>query len=66
MMGTERDPLTGYAAGVKGKMMIYELRIYRCVPGRQPALLSRFHHFTLRILGKARHPPARVLDHIDR
>ena len=27
--------------------MIYELRIYRCMPGRQAALLSRFHHFTL-------------------
>ena len=24
--------------------MIYELRIYRCVPGRKPALLSRFEN----------------------
>jgi hypothetical protein len=40
------------AAGLKGKPMIYELRIYRCVPGRQPALLSRFHDFTLRIWEK--------------
>ena len=32
--------------------MIYELRIYRCVPGRQSALLSRFKNETLRIWGK--------------
>ena len=32
--------------------MIYELRIYRCMPGRLPALLSRFHHSTLRIWDK--------------
>jgi len=27
--------------------MIYELRIYRCVPGRLPALLKRFETITL-------------------
>ena len=27
--------------------MLYELRIYRCVPGRLPALLSRFETITL-------------------
>lgn len=27
--------------------MIYELRIYRCVPGRLPALLKRFDTITL-------------------
>jgi len=32
--------------------MIYELRIYRCVPGRKPALLSRFENDTLRIWEK--------------
>src|ERR1700757_1554980 len=32
--------------------MIYELRIYRCVPGRMPALLSRFKNETLRIWEK--------------
>jgi hypothetical protein len=32
--------------------MIYELRIYRCVPGRKPALLSRFENETLRIWEK--------------
>ena len=32
--------------------MIYELRIYRCVPGRQSALLSRFENQTLRIWEK--------------
>lgn len=29
--------------------MIYELRIYRAMPGRMPALLSRFREDTLRI-----------------
>jgi len=29
--------------------MIYELRIYRCLPGRMPALLKRFETTTLRI-----------------
>jgi hypothetical protein len=32
--------------------MIYELRIYRSVPGRMPALLSRFEDETLRIWEK--------------
>jgi hypothetical protein len=29
--------------------MIYELRVYRCLPGRLPALLNRFETHTLRI-----------------
>ncbi len=29
--------------------MIYELRIYRCVPGRLPALLNRFDTITLKL-----------------
>lgn len=29
--------------------MIYELRIYHCVPGRLPALLKRFDTITLKI-----------------
>jgi hypothetical protein len=33
-------------------VMIYELRVYRCVPGRQSALLSRFKNETLRIWEK--------------
>jgi hypothetical protein len=32
--------------------MIYELRTYRCVPGRKLALLSRFENDTLRIWEK--------------
>ena len=32
--------------------MIYELRTYRCVPGRMAALLSRFQNETLRIWEK--------------
>ncbi len=27
--------------------MIYEMRIYRCLPGRLPALLNRFQNITL-------------------
>jgi hypothetical protein len=29
--------------------MLYELRIYDCVPGKLPALLQRFENHTLRI-----------------
>ena len=29
--------------------MIHELRIYRCLPGRLPALLNRFQSTTLRL-----------------
>ena len=32
--------------------MIYELRVYRCVPGRLPALLRRFEDHTLKIWDK--------------
>ena len=32
--------------------MIYELRVYQSVPGRLPALLSRFQNHTLRIWAK--------------
>ena len=32
--------------------MIYEMRIYRCVPGRLPALLQRFQNVTLKIWDK--------------
>jgi len=32
--------------------MIYEMRVYRCVPGRLPALLQRFQNVTLKIWDK--------------
>jgi len=32
--------------------MIYELRIYQCIPGRLPALLKRFEDRTLKIWEK--------------
>ena len=32
--------------------MIYELRIYRTMPGRLPALLSRFQNHTLKLWDK--------------
>ncbi|MEO5807461.1 NIPSNAP family protein [Devosia sp.] len=32
--------------------MIYELRIYECLPGRLPALLKRFNDHTLKLWDK--------------
>ena len=32
--------------------MIYEMRVYRCVPGRLPALLKRFETMTLKLWEK--------------
>ncbi len=32
--------------------MIYELRVYRCVPGRLPALIKRFDTITLELWKK--------------
>jgi hypothetical protein len=32
--------------------MIYEMRVYRCVPGRLPALLKRFEATTLKLWEK--------------
>jgi hypothetical protein len=32
--------------------MLYELRIYRCLPGRLPALLKRFETVTLKMFEK--------------
>lgn len=32
--------------------MIYEMRIYSCLPGRVPALLNRFQNHTLRLWEK--------------
>ena len=34
------------------KPMIYELRVYRCVPGRLPALVNRFANVTLKLWEK--------------
>ena len=46
--------------------MIYELRIYRRVPGRKTTLLSRFENETLRIWEKHGIRQAGFLDHADR
>ena len=32
--------------------MIYEMRVYRCLPGRLPALLKRFETITLKLFEK--------------
>jgi hypothetical protein len=32
--------------------MIYEMRVYRCLPGRLPALLKRFENATLKLWEK--------------
>ncbi len=45
--------------------MLYELRIYHCVPGRLPDLLKRFDTITW-ASGSERHRAGRVLDHRDR
>ena len=37
---------------IKGKPMIYELRVYRCLPGRLPALINRFANVTLKLWEK--------------
>jgi hypothetical protein len=37
------------ANSMEGTAMIYELRIYHCVPGRLPALLKRFDTITLKM-----------------
>jgi hypothetical protein len=43
----------GCPANDKGGLgMIYELRVYRCLPNRMPALLKRFETTTLRIWEK--------------
>src|SRR5260370_27412376 len=34
------------------KSMIYEMRVYRCIPGRLPALLKRFETITLKLWEK--------------
>lgn len=33
----------------RGTLVIYELRVYRCIPGRLPDLLKRFEAVTLKI-----------------
>ncbi len=38
--------------------MIYEMRVYRCMPGRLPALLARFEHATLAIWARHGIQPA--------
>jgi hypothetical protein len=35
-----------------GTPMIYETRVYRCLPGRLPALLKRFENVTLKLWEK--------------
>ena len=32
--------------------MIYEMRVYRCIPGRLPALLKRFETITMKLWEK--------------
>jgi hypothetical protein len=39
-------------ANVGGLPMIYETRVYRCLPGRLPALLKRFETITLKLWDK--------------
>jgi hypothetical protein len=40
------------AAQETEETMIYELRVYRCLPGRLPVLLKRFENVTLKLWEK--------------
>jgi hypothetical protein len=40
------------APNQEGKNMILEMRVYRCLPGRLPALLKRFDTVTLKLWAK--------------
>ena len=54
-------------AGRRGNLtMIYELRVYRVLPGRMPNLLAQFKGPHGKNLGKPRHPSPWLLDHIHR
>jgi hypothetical protein len=44
--------LVGVDAGSYTARMLYELRIYECVPGRLPALHDRFRTTTMRKFGQ--------------
>jgi hypothetical protein len=38
-----------FTSNLGGSLMIHEQRIYTCIPGKLPALLSRFENHTLKI-----------------
>ena len=46
--------------------MIYELRIYQCIPGKLPAPAQAVRDQDPRHLEEARHPADRLLDRADR
>jgi hypothetical protein len=56
MPGSAQDSLraSGYNASARTgrNPMIYETRVYRCLPGRLPALLNRFENVTLKLWEK--------------
>jgi NIPSNAP protein len=45
---------SGYKASARKRedLMIMELRVYRCLPGRLPALLKRFENHTIKLWAK--------------
>ena len=43
--------------------MIMEMRVYRCLPGRLPALMKRFDTLTLKTVGKHGVKRGRLLHH---
>ena len=51
-MKWRRPPLARVAGKAEDFFMVYELRIYQCVPGRLPVLLKRFEDHTLKIWEK--------------
>jgi hypothetical protein len=49
----DKPPSLPARATIRGvKLMIMEMRVYRCVPGRLPALMKRFDTLTLKLWEK--------------
>jgi hypothetical protein len=49
---THREPASIIARDKGGSLMIYELRVYRCVPGKLQALVTRFEKVTCALFEK--------------
>ncbi len=53
-LAQDRAQFNRYKRALKkgSETMIYEMRVYRCLPGRLPALLKRFETITLKLWEK--------------
>jgi hypothetical protein len=52
IVATKRSPIIARKTDQGVTPMIYETRVYRCLPGRLPALLKRFETITLKLWEK--------------